>query len=484
MKIDGFIYTLEIMGKQYEKGLFIFHRDLRIIDNVGLIQACIECEKVYTCFIFTPEQVGFKNRYRSANAIRFMIESLSDLSSEIRKHGGELILMYGKPTDMSRTLIHALGVSAVYLNKDYSPYALERDTALASLCKAQHVEYRESSDYYLYEPGTITTTTGKYYQKFTPFYDAVVHRKVDGIHPYYKRHYTTLSKYSGSIPHITALPSMLHKYVGTSNAPDYTKYPEMVQGGRAEGISRLKRAIKEHKQYTNDRDYLAYETTRLSAYIKFGCVSIREVYHAFVHAYGRPSGLIRELIWREFFAHILYGFPGVLNGYVYKSIRWRTSTSDFQKWQRGNTGFPVVDACMRQMNATGFMHNRGRMIVANFLVKTLLINWKWGEEYFAEMLTDYDPASNNGNWQSISGTGVDQKPYFRDMNPWIQSAKADPDAEYIKRWVPELADVAPKEIHKWDLFCDDPKNRGLRYPKPMVNYSEQKGKMLEMYRRA
>jgi deoxyribodipyrimidine photo-lyase len=472
------------MGKRYAKGLFIFHRDLRIIDNVGLIQAFTECEKVYTCFIFTPEQVGFKNAYRSTNAIRFMIESLSDLSSEIHKHGGELIVLYGKPTTISRVLIQTLDVSAVYVNKDYSPYAVERDTALASLCKAQHVAYHESSDYYLYEPGSITTTTGKYYQKYTPFYDAVVHRKVEGVYPYYKRHTDTLSKYSGSIPHTITLAKMFHKYVGESRRPDYSKYPEMVRGGRAEGTQRLKRAVKEHKQYTKDRDDLVYETTRLSAYIKFGCVSIREVYHAFVHAYGRSSGLIRELIWREFFAHILYGFPGVLNGYVYKGIRWRTSRADFQKWQRGNTGVPVVDACMRQMNATGFMHNRGRMIVANFLVKTLLINWKWGEEYFAEMLTDYDPASNNGNWQSVSGTGVDQKPYFRDMNPWIQSAKADPNAEYIKRWVPELADVAPKEIHKWESSWNDPKHRGIRYPKPMVIYSEQKEKMLDMYRHA
>jgi deoxyribodipyrimidine photo-lyase len=139
---------------------------------------------------------------------------------------------------------------------------------------------------------------------------------------------------------------------------------------------------------------------------------------------------------------------------------------------------------MRQMNHTGYMHNRGRMIVANFLVKTLLINWKWGERYFAQQLTDYDPASNNGNWQSISATGVDQKPYFRDMNPWIQSSKFDPDAEYIKRWVPELSNVSSNEIHKWDLYWNDPKHKNTQYPKPMVFYGEQKMKMLEMYRDA
>lgn len=472
------------MGKQYEKGLFIFHRDLRVVDNVGLIQAFIECEKVYTCFIFTPEQVGSGNAYRSDNAIQFMLESLSELSTEIRKHGGELIVLYGNPTEMSRVLIRTLGVSAVFVNKDYSPYALERESRLSNVCKSSQVAYHETSDYYLYEPGSVQTTTGKYYQKFTPFYDAVVGRKVPGVYPYYKRYYETLSKYSGNIAHTTTLAEMTRKYGVSGGQRSELRSREIVVGGRAEGLRRLKDALKHQGHYDKDRDFLEYETTRLSAYIKFGCVSIREVYHAFVHTYGRGSGLIRELIWREFFAHILYGFPKVLGGYTYKGIRWRTSTADFAKWKRGNTGFPLVDACMRQLNATGYMHNRGRMVVANFLVKTLLLPWRWGEKYFAQNLVDYDPASNNGNWQSISATGVDQKPYFRDMNPWIQSAKFDPEAVFVKRWVPELADVAPREIHKWDLYWDDPKHRGTKYTKPMVFYGEQKAKMLEMYREA
>ena len=464
--------------KLHEKGLFLFHRDLRIIDNVGLIQAFIECEKVYTCFIFTPEQVGPHNAYRSKNAIQFMLETLSELSREIRKQGGELMVFYGDPTTVSRVLIQQLDVSAVFVNKDYSPYALEREEKLSNVCKTLQVSYVETSDYYLYDPGSVLTTTGKYYQKFTPFYDAVVHRKVPGTYPFYKRYYEKLSKYSGKIQYETTLSEMYRKYVSTPNDTI------MVHGGREEGLVHLKRALRQQKRYSIDRDYLTYETTGLSAYIKFGCVSIREVYHAFVHAYGRSSGIIRELIWREFFAHVLYGFPRVLNGYRYENISWRSSKVDFDKWKRGQTGFPIVDACMRQMNNTGYMHNRGRMIVANFLVKTLLINWKWGEKYFAQQLTDYDPASNNGNWQSISATGVDQKPYFRDMNPWIQSSKFDPDAEYIKRWVPELTDVSPNEIHKWDLYWNDPKHKNTQYPKPMVFYGEQKTKMLEMYRDA
>jgi deoxyribodipyrimidine photo-lyase len=168
----------------------------------------------------------------------------------------------------------------------------------------------------------------------------------------------------------------------------------------------------------------------------------------------------------------------------FRNIKWRKSTADFKKWCDGQTGFPVVDACMRQLNATGYMHNRGRMIVANFIVKTLLLDWHLGETYFAQKLTDYDPASNNGNWQGISGTGVDMKPYYRDMNPWIQSIKFDYRAEFIKRWVPELAEVDAGDIHRWHTSCDYEKNRGIKYPRPMVDYDAQKQAMLQMYKNA
>jgi deoxyribodipyrimidine photo-lyase len=234
-----------------------------------------------------------------------------------------------------------------------------------------------------------------------------------------------------------------------------------------------------------NRDLLTYQTTFLSASIKFGCVSVREVYHTFQKSYGHKSGIIRELIWREFFAHVLYAFPEVVGKSYqprYRKIVWRKSTADFEKWKKGQTGFPIVDAGMRQMNETGYMHNRVRMIVASFLVKVLLLDWRWGEQYFSQQLTDIDIASNNGNWQGISGTGVDMKPYFRDMNPWIQSSKFDSEAEYIKKWVPELKEVPSSAIHKWDIEYMNYKH--IQYPKPMKNYQEQKEKMLEMYRDA
>ena len=258
----------------------------------------------------------------------------------------------------------------------------------------------------------------------------------------------------------------------------------LVRGGRTEALNRLKTAITTQKQYDKKRDFFIEKTTFLSAYIKFGCVSIREVYSAFKNEFGLNHGLIRELLWREFFAHVLYAYPEVVGRSYqprYRGIKWNNSSAQLEKWKRGQTGIPIVDACMRQLNTTGYMHNRGRMTVASFLVKTLLIDWRHGEKYFAQKLTDYDIASNNGNWQGISSTGVDMKPYYRDMNPWIQGMKFDREAEFIKKWVPELTSVDAKDIHRWLVECSNPKYKDIKYPKPIVDYNEQKKKMLAMY---
>jgi deoxyribodipyrimidine photo-lyase len=259
----------------------------------------------------------------------------------------------------------------------------------------------------------------------------------------------------------------------------------LVHGGRMNGLKLLKQALLKQKDYGKDRDYLFYNTTHLSAYIKFGCVSVREVYHSFSQEFGKKSAIIKELFWREFFVNILYCYPEVIGkSYIekYRKIKWNKSISLFELWKEGKTGFPVVDAGMRELNTTGYMHNRVRMIVASFLVKVLLLDWRLGEKYFSQKLTDYDIASNNGNWQSISSTGADMKPYFRDMNPWIQSQKFDVNTEYIKKWIPELKDVLPKDIHKWYNTYELEKYKDISYPKPIVVYEDQKKKMLELYK--
>lgn len=461
-----------------ERGLFIFHRDYRIEDNIGLINACAKCKKLYTCFVFTPEQVGKQNQYRSKNAIQFMIESLDDLSKEISRHGGELMLFYGDYEKTIRQIITKLHIEALYWNKDYTPFAMKREQILMDLCKKANIEGQSFADYYLYEPGSVVSSSGTPFKKYTPFYHHVIHYAVEK--PAYNCKTSSLCKGSAIDGRISVKQAFIN-FVSKMN-PDI-----MIHGGRKLALDRLKMVGKTQRQYDTMRDYLEYETTFLSAYIKFGCVSVREVYHHIAKTFGKSSGIIRELIWREFFAHILYAYPDVLGqSYVeeYRKIKWRKSTRDFEKWKNGQTGFPIVDAGMRQLNATGYMHNRVRMMVASFLIKVLLLDWRLGEQYFAQQLTDYDIASNNGNWQGISGTGVDRKPYFRDMNPYIQSVKFDKDAVYIKRWVPELTEVAPADIHRWNETWNLEKYKSVDYPAPMTDYAEQKKKMMELYRNA
>jgi deoxyribodipyrimidine photo-lyase len=469
-----------VLSVKTQNALFVFHRDLRVIDNIGLFSALETFKKVYTVFIFTPEQVSSQNKYKSNNCVQFMIEALEDLASQIRRFGGELIILYGNTINMVKYLIDELSIQAVFFNKDYSPYAIRRDNEVFDMCMKKGVYCVEYHDYLLYEVGSVKNSSGEYYKKFTPFYEAVIRRKVDApiVFPRIKNKLTRLAKTTKRLLHRFTLHTAMKQFVGERN-------PQLlVHGGRKLGVDRLKTAITEQRHYDEQRDYFVYETTFLSAYIKFGCISIREVYHAFLKKFGSHSGIIRELIWREFFAHVLYGFPEVMEGSfqpIYKNINWRTSTVKLYKWMNAKTGFPLVDACMRQMNQTGYMHNRGRMLVASFLCKTLLLDWRLGEQYFAQTLVDYDPASNNGNWQGISGTGVDMKPYFRDMNPWIQSQKFDGNAVYIKKWIPELKDVSAEHIHNWSAHCKDTEYKKVKYPSPIVDYYEQKEKMLEMY---
>ena len=460
------------------RGLFIFHRDFRISDNIALNNAGFICDKLYTCFIFTPEQVTRRNSYKSNNSVQFMIESLQDLNDTIKTNGGELLCFYGKQTVILKQLISELNLTHVFFNDDYSPYAIQRDDETKQLCDKLKVDCITCPDYYLYEPGKVLVESSKNaYKKYTPFYNAVLNNKVS------KPKNITLFPFSitsKELKYVISLKEAMDKFVKPNNNI-------LVHGGRTQAQEKLKNALRDQEEYDSSRDFFTYKTTHLSAYIKFGCLSIREVYHAFKQKFGLKHGLIRELIWREFFAHVLYCYPEVVGQSYqpkYRSLNWSQSKINIEKWQTGMTGFPLVDACMREMNTTGYMHNRGRMTTASFLIKTLLIDWRIGEQYFAQQLTDYDIASNNGNWQGISGTGVDMKPYFRDMNPWIQSFKFDVDAEYIKKWVPELKDVLARDIHSWDQKYNLDKYKNIKYPKPIVDYYLQKEKMLEMYKAA
>lgn len=451
-----------------ENGLFIFRRDLRIIDNKGLLEAMSNCKHVYTVFIFTPEQVTSANKFKSDNAVQFMIESLQDLASEISKKGGHLYTFYGKNDAIIKQLVTTLDINAIFFNTDYSPYAIKRDQSIANLAEKMGVQLFTGNDYYLLEPGTVLNGSGQTYQKFTPFYN-VAHKK--HVDPPSSKQATNLAKTTKQLSNILSLDSAFKRFT-------VENLDIMVKGGRQEAIVMLKKAMKTQHHYSKTHNDLNTGTTGLSAAIKFGCLSIREMYKAF----SGNTDLIRQLWWRDFYANILFAFPQVLGHALkpkYGNIQWHHNSNWFKCWTKGITGFPVVDAGMRQLNTTGYMHNRARLIVASFLVKTLLISWAHGEQYFAKMLTDYDPASNNGNWQWISGSGADSQPYFRIFSPKEQNKNFDPDCEYIKQWIPELKDVPVKDIINWDTEYG--KYKDVKYAKPICDFAKQKEIALKMY---
>ena len=455
---------------KYENGLFIFRRDFRVVDNNGLNMANSICKKIYAIFIFTPEQVTKANKFKSDNAVQFMIESLQDLSINISKMGGKLLCFYGNNNSIINNLIKTLEIDVVCLNIDYSPYAIQREKSIIELCNKINVPVQFGNDYYLQPPGTILNEQKQPYQKFTPFYNASLKKKVEYPNRLRKINFAIISKH---LQNIIKLDDALKKF--TKVNPNI-----LVHGGRNNAIKQMKIASKNIKNYSVTHNELSKSTSQLSAYIKFGCVSIREVYKVF-HS---KRDFIRQLFWRDFYANILYFFPRVLGHSLkpkYDKIKWQHNVTWFNAWTEGKTGFPIVDAGMRQLNETGYMHNRARLIVSSFLVKTLLISWEEGEKYFAQNLVDYDPASNNGNWQWISGGGADSQPYFRIFNPWEQGKNYDPDCIYIKKWIPELKDVPKKDILKWETSFVNYKN--IKYPKPICDYKEQKKKVIDMYQK-
>lgn len=456
----------------YENGLFIFRRDFRVIDNIGLNLANTLCKHIYPIFIFTPEQVTGSNKFKSDNAVQFMIESLEDLASQIAKMGGKLLCFYGHNNTIVSHLIKELDINVVCFNADYTPYAIQRELEIIKICDKMRVAIEYGHDYYLHIPGSIVNGQGETYQKFTPYYNTASKQKVDSPASLRKIQFSSTSKH---LPNSITLDTALNKFVGNKNSNI------LVRGGTNEAIKQMRIAAKNIRNYSKTRDILSKPTSQLSAYIKFGCISIRHVYKTF----RSNHDFIRQLYWRDFYINILYSFPQVLGHALkpkYDKIKWHHNDRWFQAWCKGETGFPIVDAGMRQLNTTGYMVNRARLITMSFLIKTMLIDYQLGEKYFATKLTDYDPASNNGNTQWVMGGGADSQQYMRIFNPFTQAKEHDDKCEYIKTWIPELRDVDNKIILNWETEWENHKE--IKYPKPILDYSEQRKRALAMYKDA
>ncbi len=466
-----------IIVKSYTTSLFIFHRDLRLHDNTALIAACKQSDAIIPCFIFTPTQVGNENEYKSDNAIQFMIESLKDLQQQIQKKGGRLYFFYGATDEIVKKLIKAEKIDAIFSNKDYTPFAQKRDKAIAKICKQQGVGFHEFDDTLLNAPGKVFNKSGEPYKVFTPFWKASIRIPVAKDQKFaYKNFYTKRIK-------LAQEDTTIFKKVLKPLHPEPVERV-YVHGGRNNAL-KIIRKLKDFKTYQKTHNTPAINTTLLSAHNKFGTISIRELYWHMRNSLGQsgPQGLVRQLYWRDFYYHIAYFFPHVFGHAFqekYDKLKWSLSKKNFLQWCNGTTGFPIIDAGMRQLNETGWMHNRVRMIVASFLVKDLHINWLWGEKYFAQKLVDYDPCVNNGNWQWAASTGCDAQPYFRIFNPWLQQKKFDPDCIYIKRWMPELKNVDNKVIHNWEKE-NSPE---VDYPRPMVDHKAEKEVAIKMFKNA
>lgn len=424
--------------------LFWFRRDLRLEDNAGLFYALQQEKNVLPLFIFDRNILDALEDKCDAR-VQFIHDQVSLLKSKLEERGSSMLIRYGKPVEVYRSLLSEFEIEAVYTNRDYEPYATERDSQIEQLLKENGASLFKFKDQVIFEPGEILNGSGEFYKVFTPFSKNWLERfKQSKIQPFPEPNWKNLfstSPLSGiTLEEMGFKPSQI-------SIPPKTTDRNLI------------------KTYDETRNFPAKPgTTRLGIHLRFGTISVRQLA---LEAAGLNDTYLNELIWREFYMMILSFSPQVVDKAfkpAYDHIPWRNNEVEFKAWCEGKTGYPIVDAGMRELNETGYMHNRVRMIVASFLSKHLLIDWRWGEAYFAKKLLDFELASNNGGWQWAAGTGTDAQPYFRVFNPDSQTEKFDKDLKYIRKWVPELGTNS--------------------YPKPIVDHKFARNRAIETYKKA
>lgn len=423
--------------------IFWFRRDLRVTDNTGLHEALTSGDDVLPIFIFDKNILD--DLPKDDVRVTFIHNLITDINTELKKHKKSLAVFYGKPEQVLKDIINDNEVKAVYTNHDYEPYARKRDEEIQKFLEKNGVEFKTFKDQVIFEKSEVSKNDGSPYVMYTPYKNR--------WHEEFKK------------GNVKTFPSEKHlDKVGTHT------YPFM----SLEDIGFTKSDIeipdydiskKLVDNYADTRNLPAVKgTSRIDHHLRFGSVSIREAVKKV--AGNTHETYLNELIWREFFMQILWHFPHTVNKSFkpdYDKIKWRNNENEFKAWCEGKTGYPMVDAGMRQLNSTGYMHNRVRLVTASFLCKHLLIDWRWGEAYFAEKLLDFEQANNVGNWQWSAGSGVDASPYFRVFNPTEQAKKFDKNNEYIKKWVPEFED----ENYK-----------------PIVNHEEARERAITTYKKA
>jgi deoxyribodipyrimidine photo-lyase len=418
-----------------------FRRDLRLDDNTALAAAHLSGLPVVPLFIFDTDILD-KLEDRDDARVTFIFQTLEMLKSAIQEQGGDLIIKVGKPLECWKALTAEWNIQQVFVNEDYEPYARERDAAVDAYLNSCGISFKSLKDQVIFAKDEVLKDDGKPYTVFTP----------------YSRKWKARLQQQG-FPRVAAHNS--HWLKGNyGNAPDWETIG-FQRSAMAIPPARIKPAIIE--EYHLNRNFPGMEgTTKLSVHLRFGTISIRNLG---IIAQQKNETFLNELIWRDFYQMILWHFPNVVTQSfkpAYDNIAWLNNEKLFQRWCEGTTGYPIVDAGMRELKTTGFMHNRVRMITASFLTKHLLTDWRWGEAWFARHLLDFDLASNNGGWQWAAGSGCDAAPYFRIFNPYEQTKKFDPKGVYIRAWVKDLDD--------------------LRYPQPIVDHAVARKRALEVYK--
>jgi deoxyribodipyrimidine photo-lyase len=425
--------------------IFWFRRDLRLNDNAGLYEALSNAEKVLPIFIF---DTAILDKLPEDDArVNFIHQELQSMQQQLKAQGhGTMAIYKGKPVEVFKALIEKFPIKAVYANKDYEPYARERDESVRDLLLSKGITLHTYKDHVIFEQNEVVKDDGLPYVVYTPYMkkwkSQFSSQMLDPFHSEKQLHQIA----SLDVPNLS-LEDIGFRPSSQVIAP-YDVSSDLIQA------------------YEETRNFPAKDaTSRLGPHLRFGTVSIRQM---MTKATAEDNEVFwQELIWREFFQQILWHFPHTRDKAFkskYDRIEWRNNEEEFQRWCDGKTGYPLVDAGMRQLNKTGFMHNRIRMLVGSFLCKHLLIDWRWGEAYFAEKLHDYEMASNVGNWQWVAGSGVDAAPYFRIFNPTSQIKKFDKDLTYIKKWVPEFQE--------------------LQYPEPIVDHKYARERCLNTYKNA
>jgi deoxyribodipyrimidine photo-lyase len=425
--------------------IFWFRRDLRLFDNAGLFAALSEGSPVLPVFIFDKDILDSLDD-RSDKRLLFIHQEITHLKKSVEAAGGCMVVQYGKPIEVFQSLTEKYPIGTVFANRDYEPYAQARDQQIETFLRSKNIGFKTSKDQVIFEQAEIVKDDGSPYTVFTPFsrkWKAAL--AAQGIPQYPSEN--KLNQWFKA--NQQAMPSLESMGFQTSDV----QFP-----GKA-----VQNALI--KNYPETRNLPAINgTSQMSLHLRFGTVSVRQLAQ---QALENGETYLNELIWREFFQMILWHFPKVVTESFkpqYDQIAWQNDPTAFQLWCQGRTGYPLVDAGMRELNTTGFMHNRVRMVVASFLTKHLLIDWRWGEAYFAAKLLDYELASNNGNWQWAAGSGCDAAPYFRIFNPESQAKKFDPKEQYIKKWVPEIG--SPD------------------YPAPIVEHTFARERALHAYKQA